>query len=93
MVATLLICGFSAYQFHSLLNVDLLYFGLVIGFVLFISLAPIYTGRLQEREKMYISHLRTLSMSKLESYASKAGSDKEKDLIDAIIGEKLYGHL
>jgi hypothetical protein len=93
LAVTLVIVAFSAYKFHTVLNANLLYFVLVILCVLLMTLVPIYAGRREDREELYIRHLRTLPISKLEIYAQKAATDKEKDLVDAVLGEKLYGHL
>lgn len=93
LAVTLVIVAFSAYKFTTVLNVNVIYFALVILMVLLMSLVPIYVGRREDREELYIRHLRTLPINKLEIYAQKAPSDKEKDLVNAVLGEKLFGHL
>lgn len=93
MVVTLVIVALSGYKFHSVLNANLMYFSLVIVCVLLMSLVPIYVTRREDREELYLRHLRTLPINKLEIYAQKAETDKEKGLVDAVLGEKIYGHL
>jgi len=90
MVLAFGLAAFAGYKFITVINFNLIYLSIIMGGIVFLSLAPIYVGRKEDREELFIRHLRTLPLDKLEMYSAKVQSQQEKDLIDAIIGEKLY---